>query len=114
MPTDTEAAVLAAAAVLQARGVAYVLVKLGASGSLLVPPPPAASIRQPALRAAKVRVLVGCRFGMAARAHTAASPPRACQVVDTTGAGDCFTAAFGVALMEGYDAYVARAAARRP
>lgn len=23
------------------------------------------------------------------------------QVVDTTGAGDCFTAAFGVALMEG-------------
>jgi len=25
----------------------------------------------------------------------------ALQVVDTTGAGDCFTAAFGVALMEG-------------
>ena len=102
MPTDTEAAVLAAAAALQARGVAYVLVKLGASGSLLVPPPPAAPIRQPALRAAKVRVLPGgCDAGVHARAHSATSPPRAHQVVDTTGAGDCFTAAFGVALMEG-------------
>ncbi len=77
MPTDGgDAAVLAAARALQARGVTHVLVKLGSHGSLLVPPEAeGAPIRQPALRAAKV--------------------------VDTTGAGDCFTAAFGVALMEG-------------
>ena len=31
-------------------------------------------------------------------------PATSFQVVDTTGAGDCFTAAFGVALMEGMPA----------
>ena len=56
MPTDGgDAAVQAAAAALQARGVSHVLVKLGKHGSLMVPPAPAAPLRQPALRADKVR-----------------------------------------------------------
>lgn len=57
MPTDSEAAVLAAAAALQARGVDHILVKLGADGSLMVPPAPAAPVRQRAIRAEKVRVV---------------------------------------------------------
>jgi hypothetical protein len=57
MPTDGgDGAVQAAAAALQARGVANVLVKLGKHGSMLVPPPPALPLRQPALRAEKVRL----------------------------------------------------------
>ncbi len=76
MRTDGgEADVLAAAAALQSRGVDTVLVKLGAHGSLLVPPAPGTPTRQQAFRAEKV--------------------------VDTTGAGDCFTASFAVALLEG-------------
>lgn len=73
MPTGDEAEVLAAARALQAQGVGTVLVKLGARGSLLVP-------RQGApLRQGIFRV----------------------PVVDTTGAGDCFTAAYVVAMLEG-------------
>ena len=71
----SEPLVLAAAAALQSQGVGTVLVKLGANGSMLVPPAPGAPLRQPALHAQSV--------------------------VDTTGAGDCFTAAFAVALTEG-------------
>jgi hypothetical protein len=57
MPTDGgDGAVQAAAAALQARGVANVLVKLGKHGSMLVPPPPVQPLRQPALRAEKVRL----------------------------------------------------------
>ena len=56
MPTDGgDGAVQAAAAALQARGVANVLVKLGKHGSMLVPAAPAQPLRQPALRAEKVR-----------------------------------------------------------
>jgi ribokinase len=58
------------------QGARAVLVKLGAHGCLLVPPPPGAPLRQLAFKPAR-------------------------GVVDTTGAGDCFTAAFGVALVEG-------------
>ena len=54
MPTGTEADILEAAAALQKRGVHTVLVKLGAQGSLLVPPPPAAPVRQLAFKAEKV------------------------------------------------------------
>ena len=71
--TSTEAEVLAAARALQARGVGTVLVKLGARGSLLVPAT-GDPIRQNIFRV---------------------------PVVDTTGAGDCFTAAYTVALLEG-------------
>jgi ribokinase len=60
---------------LQAQGVDQVLVKLGSDGSLLVPGQGQAPVRQPVI----------------------AAP----QVVDTTGAGDCFTAAYAVGVLEG-------------
>ena len=74
MPTADDAQVLAAARALQTRGVGTVLVKLGSRGCLLVPPQPGVPVAQSAFRV---------------------------PVVDTTGAGDCFTAAYVVALMEG-------------
>jgi ribokinase len=79
-PTDGgEDQVLAAALALQqTAGVQNVLVKLGAHGCLLVPPPPGTPLRQLAFAAE--------------------------QVVDTTGAGDCFTAAFAVGILEGMSA----------
>lgn len=73
LPTSDDAQVLAAARRLQAGGVATVLVKLGARGALLVPPA-GEPLRQ---RAFPV------------------------EVVDSTGAGDCFTAAYAVAMLEG-------------
>lgn len=75
MSTRSDPEVRSAAAALQARGVDSVLVKLGAEGSLLVQGGEAADVRQGALPAERV--------------------------VDTTGAGDCFTASFAVALLEG-------------
>ena len=71
--TGSEAEVLSAARALQGRGVGTVLVKLGARGSLLVP-----------------------TVGEPIRQGIFTVP-----VVDTTGAGDCFTAAYTVALLEG-------------
>ncbi len=67
--------VQAAAESLMTSGVKSVLVKLGSDGSLLLPGIGQAPIRQTAIKAPNV--------------------------VDTTGAGDCFTAAYGVALLEG-------------
>ncbi|EFN51579.1 hypothetical protein CHLNCDRAFT_140074 [Chlorella variabilis] len=74
MPTDTEEQIVAAAQVLRGQGVGTVLVKLGSRGSLLVDAD-GSTWRQEARRVEKV--------------------------VDTTGAGDCFTAAFAVAVLEG-------------
>jgi ribokinase len=73
MPTGSDAEVLLAAKTMQAKGVGTVLVKLGARGSLLVP-----KVGEP-LRQSVFPV----------------------SVVDTTGAGDCFTAAYAVAMSEG-------------
>lgn len=73
LPTGDEAQVLAAARALQALGVGTVLVKLGARGCLLVP-----------------------RSGPPIRQAAFTVP-----VVDTTGAGDCFTGAYTVGLVEG-------------
>jgi ribokinase len=73
LPTGTDDEVLTAARQLQAQGVGTVLVKLGARGSLLVPP------AGPPLRQGIFPVAV----------------------VDTTGAGDCFTASYTVGLVEG-------------
>ena len=73
MPTNSDAEVLRAAKAMQAKGVGTVLVKLGARGSLLVP-----KTGEP-LRQSIFPV----------------------SVVDTTGAGDCFTAAYAVAMSEG-------------
>jgi len=73
LDTSTDAAVLSAAQGLLARGVGSVLVKLGSRGSVLLE-----SGQSPV------------PFGIFAA-----------DVVDTTGAGDCFTAAYAVALVEG-------------
>ncbi len=73
MPTEDDTQVLAAARALQAKGVGTVLVKLGSRGCLLVP-----------------------RSGDPVRQHALKV-----SVVDTTGAGDCFTGAYAVGLVEG-------------
>lgn len=75
LPTDSEAQVQEAAEKLMTQGVSAVLVKLGSEGSLLLPGPGAPPIRQHAIKAPVV--------------------------VDTTGAGDCFTATYAVAVLEG-------------
>lgn len=75
MPTGTEEEVVRAARFLGVKGVQHVLVKLGARGSLLVSAD-GSTHRQDAI-----------------------APDG--EVVDTTGAGDAFTAAFAVALSEG-------------
>lgn len=72
LPTDTEEQIVEAARALQALGVSTVLVKLGADGALLVDE---SVMRVPAFKVDNV--------------------------VDTTGAGDCFTASFCVGLLEG-------------
>lgn len=74
MPTDTEGQIVEAARALQALGVSTVLVKLGADGAMLVDAQGGVT-RVPAFKVANV--------------------------VDTTGAGDCFTASFCVGLLEG-------------
>ena len=76
MPTGTEAEVLGAAQALQARGARAVLVTLGANGALLL-----------------------TEDGNIVRQPPCAVPGGA--VVDETGAGDSFRAAFCVALVEG-------------
>ena len=73
MPTDDDALVIAAARKLQSQGVATVLVKLGARGCLLVRPD-GSTLRQGIFPV---------------------------NVVDTTGAGDCFTATYTVAMLSG-------------
>jgi ribokinase len=73
LPTDSEAAVVTAARALQAGGAGDILVKLGARGALLLE-----------------------RSGSLHRQGAFPVP-----VVDTTGAGDCFTAAYAVAWVEG-------------
>src|SRR5690606_37451760 len=72
LSTDTEDQILGAAAALTGRGVGTVLVKLGSRGSLLVD-----------------------------GGRTWRQGVFAADVVDTTGAGDCFTASYAVALVEG-------------
>jgi len=76
MATDSEAKVVAAARSLQKRGVKNVLCTLGKDGAVLV--------------TAQGQVLRQASF-----------PVPGGKVVDTTGAGDCFRAAFAVALVEG-------------
>ncbi|GAX74133.1 hypothetical protein CEUSTIGMA_g1582.t1 [Chlamydomonas eustigma] len=75
LPTDTIEQVHVAADSLMRLGVGSVLVKLGSDGSLLIPGAGQPIIRQHAIKAPIV--------------------------MDTTGAGDCFTAAYCVALLEG-------------
>ena len=73
MPTSTNEETLAAARALQARGAHTLLVKLGRRGAMLVP-----EQGKPVMHGA---------FEV--------------KVVDTTGAGDCFTAAYAVATVGG-------------
>ena len=74
LPTGTDSEIAAAAAALQARGVPNVLVTVGAGGSVLFSGT-GVPLRQPCFPAA--------------------------EVVDTTGAGDCFRGAFACALAAG-------------
>lgn len=74
MPTKTEKQCIAAAENLVHQGVNKVLVKLGAKGSLLV------DIYGNTIKQKAEKVM---------------------HIIDTTGAGDCFTAAFAVAMLEG-------------
>ena len=74
MPTKTDKEIIQAAEYLVHQGVDKVLVKLGAKGSLLV------DIYGNCIRRKAEKVM---------------------HIVDTTGAGDCFTAAFAVAMLEG-------------
>jgi ribokinase len=76
LPTKTEKECISAAQTLVHQGVNKVLVKLGAKGSVLV------DIYGNVVRQKACQVLPS-------------------SVVDTTGAGDCFTAAFAVAMLEG-------------
>lgn len=76
MPTATEEQVVAAAKALKKKGVKNVLVTLGADGALLL-----------------------SESGHVYRQSNFAVPGG--KVVDTTGAGDCFRAAFTLALVEG-------------
>jgi len=76
MATGSEQEVVAAARMVQQRGVKNVLVTLGASGAILV-----------------------CADGKVFKQGIFPVPGG--KVVDTTGAGDCFRAAFAVALVEG-------------
>mmetsp|Transcript_99849 Transcript_99849/g.251842 ORF Transcript_99849/g.251842 Transcript_99849/m.251842 type:complete len:275 (-) Transcript_99849:167-991(-) len=77
LPTGTEEQIVVAARQLQNRGVKNVLVTLGGDGSLLLDD-----------------------TGKVTRQAAFAVPGG--RVVDTTGAGDCFRAAFTVALVEGH------------
>jgi len=81
---ETDEEVVAAARALQARGARSVLVTLGSRGSILVPPPPGGEGGGAVLRQAPFKI-----------------PGATGKVVDETGAGDCYRAAFAVALVEG-------------
>jgi len=76
LPTGSDTEVVSAARALQGKGVNEVLVKLGSRGCVLVR---GAESEAPIWQAARVVT----------------------QVVDTTGAGDCFTGAYAVACAEG-------------
>jgi len=76
MPTETEDQVVQAARSLQKKGVKNILCTLGASGAILL-----------------------CQDGKVLRQGSCKVPGG--KIVDTTGAGDCFRAAFAVALVEG-------------
>jgi len=76
MPTATEGQVIAAARTLQSKGVKNVLVTLGADGAIWL-----------------------TSGGLVVRQSSYPVPGG--RVVDTTGAGDCFRAAFAVAYVEG-------------
>lgn len=75
MPTGNEAEIVQAAGCLFSHGIQTVLVKLGANGSLLMQGKDATPVQQAAVAVEKV--------------------------VDTTGAGDCYTAAWAVGCLDG-------------
>lgn len=75
LPTDTEDDIIEAAKFIQEKGVSNVLVKLGDQGSLMI-----------------------CRDGSIIREKAVFVD--SADIIDTVGAGDCFTAAFTVAVVE--------------
>lgn len=104
-----------AARVLLDKGVDTVLVKLGSKGSLLVTReqiiamlgmPTPVHLLHMCMSTACVRGLMDCL--LPAGDGTVSQPiVTAGKVLDTTGAGDCFTAAFAVATQEGQDVQAA-------
>jgi ribokinase len=90
LPTETKDQVQAAAQGLMRQGVDQVLVKLGAEGSMLV----GCSATHGSATAAGQATVQGT-----APIIQKAVPVE--KVVDTTGAGDCFTAAFVVGILQG-------------
>ncbi len=106
---DDEALIVARARRLQRTGGVRgaVLVKLGARGSLWVPAleeTDEADSSSPVPDSARVLPGAAAIHAQAALTHTArdasSGAPIPLRVVDTTGAGDCFTAAFAVAVLE--------------
>lgn len=89
LPTSTTEQVIAAASTLIDAGVKNVLVKLGSRGSLLVSKNVDNNNNSNNNHDSNQLSIL----------HQQAFPPA--QLVDTTGAGDCFTAAFVVAMSEG-------------
>ena len=109
METESDQQAEEAARDILSQGIRSVLVKRGTNGSLLIDKD-GSVIKQPIFRADKVGSHTVCSSAMFSVrsiqfSQCLSAPVQkgffALQVVDTTGAGDCFTGAYAVAVLEG-------------